>query len=302
MGKINNRKKYRTFRSNLVQCFVLSCVAGAFLLHAEKSFGDEVTWWVAVDPHVGRSGEATDLQNLPEAVADVNELGIADYAIILGDLVQDDYDFVVPFIRTMNQLECGWTYVLGNHDFHQGGQEPVLPAHFSARTVNGIRFVFISDEQQPGRHVHQIGMSDAQKAWLVEELETHREKPVFIFTHQQPHHQRGTFLMGLLERVEKYNVVAWFAGHDHSWAIEEESGLSAWESSWQPEEGKHYGFVHINPARAGTFGTFLKLSRTGNTVEATVTFRNHVEQEWISVDGKDKLTFSVDLERDRTLN
>ncbi len=45
-------------------------------------------------------------------------------------------------------------------------------------------------------------------------------------------------------------------------------------------------------------GTFLQLNRQGDTVEVTLRFRNHEKQEWVQVDGKEQVTFTVDLASD----
>ncbi len=250
--------------------------------NAERPAVEEITWWVAADSHVGHSSEPSTGQHLARSVADVNELGIADYAVMLGDLVEDDYAFATPFIREMNKLEVGWIYVLGNHDFIRDSNEPVLPVHFSGRTVNGIRFIFLSDELT-GAQDRDLVMSEEQEEWFWEELETHKDKPVFIFTHQPyPEFQKWPQLK---EALDEYNIAAWFSGHKHNWNIAEDPG---------------YGFVMINihsigGVRDDYLSTFLSLERTGNTVKATVNFRDHESQKWIKVDGKNEITFSVDL-------
>lgn len=244
--------------------------------------GEGITWWVAADSHVGDPSEPSIGEHLRTSVADVNDLGIADYAVMMGDCVQDDYAFAEPFLRAMNQLDIGWTYVLGNHDFKRSANEPVLPVHFSARTVNGIRFVFLSDEVT-GEQDRDLVMSDEQESWFWEELETHKDQPVFLFTHQPyPEFQKWPQLK---EAIDDFNIAAWFAGHKHGWNIKEDSDL---------------GFAHINihsvgGVREDYLSTFLHLRQTGGTVEATVTFRNHKTQEWISVDGEEETNFSVKL-------
>ena len=243
---------------------------------------EEVIWWVAGDTHVGHNSEPALGQHLATAVADVNNLDIADYAVILGDLVEDSYEFSTPFIQEMNKLNIGWTYVLGNHDFDSVTHEPVLPVHFSARTVSGIRFIFLSDELT-GYHDRDLIMREDQSKWFWEELEANRGKPVFIFSHQ-PHPEFGEW-PALKEKLGDYDIVAWVSAHKHSWNMEKYTD---------------YGFTQVNIHSVGGvrddyLSTFLKMERTGEMVTATVTYRNHETQEWIEVEGEKEFTFSIEL-------
>lgn len=43
-------------------------------------------WWVAADTHVGHHSENYVGEHIEKAVADVNQLGIADYAIVLAGI------------------------------------------------------------------------------------------------------------------------------------------------------------------------------------------------------------------------
>ncbi len=279
--------KKETRKASLKSILYLSIAASIGMisgsaLHAEENDLQETIWWVAADPHVGTGGESSPGEYLALAVADMNELGIADYAVMLGDLVSDDYAYTVPFIREMNQLNVGWTYVLGNHDFKRDVNEPVLPVQFSARTVKGIRFVFLSDEVT-GAQNRDLVMSEEQESWFWEELDTHKDKPVFLFTHQ-PHPEVQVWPK-LKERLDDYNIVAWFSGHKHRWDIREDSG---------------HGFAMINInciQRRNSESTFLRLQRKAGSVEATVIFRDHENQEWIKVDGQEQFTFSVNLQQ-----
>lgn len=242
----------------------------------------EHVWWVAADSHVGHGSEDHIGQHLDVSVADVNDLGIADYAIVLGDLVEDDYDYAAPFIRGMNQLDVPWTYVLGNHDFCRENNEPVLPVHFSARTISGIRFVFLSDEVT-GAIDRDLIMSEEQEKWFWEELEDHKGKPVFLFTHQ-PYPEVKAW-PALKEKREEYNLAAWFSAHKHRWTIDPDYP---------------HGFAHINIHSVGgvredylSSFLFLTPSKDGEEVAVTVLFRDHRAKEWIEVDGRDRVEFNV---------
>ncbi len=272
-------------------CLML-CVAAGFVAvvaggHAEQPSTERVTWWVAGDPHVGDRSEKIPGQHLAKAVADVNEMDIADYAIMLGDLVHDSAAFGPIFVREMDKLTADWTYVLGNHDFDKKTAKPVLPPKYGARTVHGIRFIMLSDELW-GATDRDLVMSDAQEKWFWKELAKHRgtQTPIFLFTHQ-PHPEFAKWPQ-LREVLDEYNFVAWFSAHKHRWDIPEDSG---------------HGFIQVNihsigGSRENYLSTFLDLDRKGDTVEATLRFRDHEKGEWIRVNGRSEMTFPVDLPSD----
>lgn len=272
------------------------CLAAALLtagvLSAEQTAKRQVTWWVAADPHVGHGTEQFPGQHLSQAVTDVSELGIADQAILLGDLVEDRAAMGDILVREMNRLKIDWTYVLGNHDFDKTTGKPVLPARYEARTVQGIRFITLSDEvpghtvEAPGHQAdRRLVMSDAQEQWFRNELATHRGKrtPIFLFTHQ-PHTEFAAWPT-LKEVLDECNLVAWFSAHKHRWDIREDSGA---------------GFMQVNihsigGVRENYLSCFLHLDHQGDTVEVTLRFRNHETQEWIQVNGQERITFAVPL-------
>ncbi len=275
--------------------------AEANIFYSDSSSRDATVWWIGGDPHVGwgidpdhysygRTGhgapEQYPGQHLRKSVADVNRLGIADYAVMLGDLVADDVKYADIFVREMDKLETpyGWTYVLGNHDFHgpdgRAMGDPVLPVRYKARTIMGIRFIFLSTD----RNGNLVG--DEQKEWFWKEMEAHRGKatPIFLFTHHQ-HWNIGNLWSDLEEVIEDYNIAAWFSAHSHNWNILDDSG---------------HGFVQINihsigGTREDYLSSFLSLEQTEKAVEATVTFRNHQSRKWIDVDGAYQLHFTVEI-------
>lgn len=285
---------FKTLRSYLLVTLAAAFV-GATAPAADQAETSRVTWWVAADPHVGHGSEQYPGQHISRAVADVNQLGIADKAILLGDLVEDSSAMGEILREEMAKLDAEWTYVLGNHDFDQVTGEPALPPRFEARTVQGIRFISLSDEvpghrvEAPGHDVDRnLVMSTAQEEWFWNELATHRESrtPIFLFTHQ-PHPEFAAWNR-LRDELEDYHVVAWFSGHKHRWDIRPDSRA---------------GFIQVNihsigGVREDYLSSFLELDRQGDTVEVTVRFRNHDTREWIRVDGQDRLTFRVELPRD----
>ncbi len=116
-----------------------------------------------------------------------------------------------------------------------------------------------------------------------QELETHKDKPFFLFTHQP--YPEFQIWPQLKARLNEFNIAAWFSAHKHRWGIREDSG---------------HGFTHINIHSVGAvredyLSIFLRLEQMEDKVEATIRFRNHQTQEWIKVNGNEIFAFSVEL-------
>lgn len=236
------------------------------------------TWWVAADAHVGGNAARLDA-----AVDDMNRLDLKlDYAIQLGDNVSDRHEGRAPFLEAMGRLNVArWDYILGNHDFGPD-HEPVFAPRYFARTVNGIRMIFLSDELD-GRINRKLVMSEAQREWFLQELEAHKGCPVILFTHQ-PHSDVEGFAELDLGR---YDIRAWFHGHRHRWMIEGKTrhgflqiGINAISGTFEDGGGQHSSVLHIREAEHGT--------------EFTLRFRRHDTGEWIRVGGQDAYRFMVE--------
>jgi hypothetical protein len=238
-------------------------------------------WWIASDPHLGYYS-LQPVSSLQVAIQDVNDLGIADHAAILGDLVHNQGGYADDFTQLMDNLKVEkWYYILGNHDFDRGTRENVLPVFYGGVDVLGIRFVFISTEvgYEDGIQVMDGRMGSEQFEWLWNELYTHRNQPIFMFSHQ-PYYEWNTFgdLVPLIQG--EISLKAWFCGHLHYWVINE---------NVQP-----YNFIYVCDNSLdwsqNYAGVFLFLHRAGDTVDVTIKFRNHLNHEWISVQTVDNRT------------
>jgi len=245
--------------------------------HFSSTGGEEEkqqVWWIASDPHLGNYPEQP-LISLQVAIQDVNDLGIADHAAILGDLVYNLGEYADDFLQLMDNLEVEkWYYVLGNHDFDQETRENVLPVFYDGIDVLGIRFVFISTEvgYQDGSYVLDGRMGEEKFNWLWMELYGHRDQPIFMFSHQP--YDKWNIWPDLASLIQgEVNVKVWFCGHMHEWIINE---------NVQP-----YGFTEVCDSSLDWadhyHGVFLFLQREGDTVNITIKFRNHLNHEWISV-------------------
>jgi hypothetical protein len=278
--------EFRIFSSNHDRAGALAIDEIEEIRRYDLVDADEI-WWLAADMHVGDAASESFVgQNMLHAVEDVKQLGIADRAVMLGDLVHDRDEYMVTFLQHMDTLGLPWDYVLGNHDFDRDTYEPVLPPYYEARTVMGIRFIFLSDEVTGLVSERGLVMSPEQEQWFWDELESYKDQPIFIFSHQ-PHWDLGIW-EDLQEVIDQYDIRAWFSGHTHNWNIDEMT---------------EHGFVQINMhaiggVRDNYLSTFLMLKDLGDAVHVTVRFRDHAPHapRWIDVDGRDEVTFTVAID------
>ena len=281
-----------------VVVIVVAAFAVTYLLYSTGGKGgtpqvDTQVWWIASDPHLGNM-PAQPLDSLQVAINDVNSLGIADHAAILGDILNNSANYADNFFQMMGNLDVGkWYYILGNHDFVQYGNttENFLPKLYYGVDVLGIRFLFISTEASgTGQSMNGV-MGNEQFTWLQDELTTHANQPVFLFSHQ-PYYEWNVWnnLAPLIQ--SEANVKVWFCGHLHKWVINE--NVTPYNFMYICDNSLDWSTPH-NYA-----GVFMFLQREGGTVNVTIKFRNHLDHEWISVqttDGRtiDNLSFSVNV-------
>jgi len=257
-------------------CAVIAALAGVFLINRE---GGEQVWWVFSDPHVFPGGEERYLRT---AVEDVNKLGIADYAICLGDLANNSDRCFEPIAAIMENLKVKrWYHVLGNHDFDHDTGEPILPLSYRGIDVAGIRFVMISSEKGWENGANYAGgyMGEEQFDWLWGELITYRNRPVFLFSHQ-PYYQWNVWPK--LETALKdgaMHVDVWFHGHLHQWTITENT----------PAGFMSFGVNSLDWNNQYE-SIFLFIRPRGGEVEVEIKARNHLQGVWLD-EPYYKLTF-----------
>ncbi|MBP3193976.1 GLUG motif-containing protein [Natronogracilivirga saccharolytica] len=256
------------------------------------------TWWIGADTHIGRTDDLAELDYLQDAVEDVNDLGLSDYAIILGDLVEDDPQFVEPFVDAMDNLDHDWTYVIGNHDFDRDGTgERVMDRVYFNKDLGGVRFLAFSDDGMwNGGDVTQgyqteKNLKQDQNDWLHNELKSDPQAPTVLMSHQglrrmyEVAHDDGPDIWDkdrrgwLQDEWDDYNILIWYRGHRHTWSME--------------ENYMNHDFVDISPGglldpTGG--GVFMTVTARGGTTTITTRFRDHLNKEWISVGGFDEHT------------
>jgi calcineurin-like phosphoesterase family protein len=270
---------------------IVAVVVTVFVFSLRIGGEETEVWWIGSDPHV-RGPEGLHLRI---AIQDVNELGIADRAAILGDIVHNSDEYADDFLQIMDNLKVEkWYYVLGNHDHDETSGENVFPIFYGGVDALGIRFIFISDEVgwEDGEQIFGGVMREDQYEWLWMELFNRKDQPVFIFSHQK--YNQWNVWPELASSLEEgtFNLKAWFYGHLHRWTIS--------ENIVEP-----YGFIEVGASSldwAGNYhGIFIFLKRRGDTTEVTIKFRDHLNREWISVETVDdgvveNISFSVKLQ------
>jgi len=267
---------------------------------------EKETWWILADTHVGFHGDfsASDL-NL--AVDDALDLGLSDFAIVLGDIVENSVDGVEPFEKAMNRLPHPWTYILGNHDVDGWWWDPpetaplVMPPEYGYKIVGGIRFIWLSDEgdgnwDYDGGYARKMYISDEQNDWFKGLMDSDTEIPTIILTHQGPC-VTGDWAddipdfwdleerAWLKEDLEDYNLLAWIHGHRHIWFFHPDF------------EGLDFTRISVDSIDKNTVtneSMFMEIERYGDKTTLTFSFRDHAEKEWRTLYGEYELTIDVE--------
>lgn len=259
--------------------------AYSFVLSSGTEKGYDQVWWIASDPHIGVS-PSSPMADLRTCIQDVNSLGIADRAIILGDLIHESPYYRDNFYQTMEELDVKkWYYILGNHDYGGGqGWDNLLPPTNKTLNVLGMRWVLISDLAGGFNQYSGGTLTENVREWATHEV-VGSKKPVFVFTHQPPgqwnlyNEEFGPYIGGM-------KIRAWFYGHIHEWRTRwiENQMLSISDCSM---DWAH----HRN-------GIFMFLEKKSDAVEVTLKFRNHENGSWIEVPypkgALENITFSVE--------
>ncbi len=273
----------------LLLILAIGCQEGPEISH-------ETTWWVHADTHVGH---ATYEHQLSNAIEDVNALNISDYAITLGDCVDERKRheiFTDPHVSwsayesKMNTLHHDWTYVLGNHD-NDGREIPVhavtTPNYFS-KNIHGVRIIGISDEHLSDDYTRHLEMSREQIEFVMDELNNAPDKPTIIMSHQGIQESREgrddgiPFLKeNVIPDIDQYNIVLVVNGHWHEWQI--------------IENVLGYGFdqIAINDILYDMESSFMTIRELDETIEISFRFRNHQDRQWITVQGREKYILEI---------
>lgn len=128
--------------------------------------------------------------------------------------------------------------------------------------VMGVKWILISD------HAGDLEgtMPENLQQWFVDQI-LFSDKPVFVFSHQPP--SQWVVWNELQELVKGSKLRAWIYGHVHRWS-----------ASWYEDQLLIFSDSSLDWANNYN-GVFMYLERKGDTVNVTLRFRDHKDQEWI---------------------
>ncbi len=260
--------------------------------HFEYSKYHKETWWINADPHMAYGGDYSG-DDIGQAVYDAMQLGISDFAITLGDIVENRADALTSYKDEMKRLDHDYNFVLGNHDIDGWwwDDEDELPLitepEWGNKEIGGVRFIWLSDEgdgnwEYEGGYSGKMHISDEQNAWFKSLMDEDPDKPTVIMCHQGPctegdwaedvpdfwdPNERGW----LKNNIGSYNVIAWIHGHRHEWILEENF------------EGYGFDRLSIDSIDKDTetnHGIFMEVERIADKTQLRFTFRDHANEEW----------------------
>lgn len=183
----------------------------------------DLTFALITDSHVGYS---TGLARTHQAVSELNLNPVPlDFVIHMGDLTEKGLAWEINAYRqAVSSLQVPLYQTLGNHDSRWSDQtKPVWARLFGreGRTYysfdyKGYHFVILDSAIPGATHGHIDG---PQLKWLQEDLaRLTPETPVLVFSHH-PLAFSTRYIDNedqVLDLLQNYNVLAYFAGHGHS--------------------------------------------------------------------------------------
>lgn len=148
------------------------------------------------DTHYGHADQAI-LGRSPRfamqtAIQDINEKHAdADFVIITGDLTHYGEDAAYAcFKDDLSELKLPCHLMIGNHDVRETALKhfPNMPTDdngFVQQVITTPTGAFILlDTVQAG--THEGFFCQKRQDWLKKQLQTHKDKPVYLFTHHAP--------------------------------------------------------------------------------------------------------------------
>jgi 3',5'-cyclic AMP phosphodiesterase CpdA len=235
---------------------------------------DEIHLALLSDTHVGPGERAKDPRGfdpcaqLKRVVPDIIA-GSPRGVILNGDAasregLNEDYRELKALFDPLSRVVP--VYIgLGNHDHRKNFKEVFPPAsgpdagvpnhHVLVIEEPFLRFIVLDSLLYVNTSAGLLG--EHQRAWLIDFLKTHREKPVIFFVH----HTLGDGDGDLLDANRLFDIIrphrhvkAIFYGHSHTWDISEKQGVklinlpSLGYNFW---EGEPVGWVDARFRRTG---------------------------------------------------
>jgi Icc protein len=206
---------------------------------------NELRWALLSDPHIGPGEAAKDKRGfdpcaqLKQVVPDI--IATAPRGIILnGDAASreglpEDYRELKTLLEPASRAAP--IYIgLGNHDHRANFKEAFPPPPGLDAAVRDhlvlimeepfLRFIVLDSLLYTNKSAGLLG--ENQRAWLIDYLKSHREKPAILFVH----HTLGEGDGDLLDAGRMFDIIrpnhqvkAIFYGHSHAWSITERQGV-----------------------------------------------------------------------------
>ncbi len=254
-------------------------LGGIAIAGARGAVADEAAWFALVsDVHIPSDSQfkargQSPVENLRVVVADILASPTKPAGVLIdGDLalkegLPGDYSTLLSVLAPLRKAGIPLHFALGNHDARGAFREAVrgmipLESKVDEKLVGivdalGHRLVILDSLDKtdgvPGR------LGNQQVAWLMRDLDAHRERPTLVFVHHNPRSVGGS---GLLDDDSLFAAIkprpwvkAVVFGHTHRWTHSSEEGLHlvnlpAVAYPFQPDQPLGYCRLRIAPGGA----------------------------------------------------
>lgn len=153
------------------------------------------------------------LNKLPKAIEILNKEDV-DFVQILGDVIDRDlisYDSILPLL---DQLNCKYYNLLGNHDHKPYYKKLGMPNSYYSYDNKGYHFIVLDN----------WGFVEGQKEWLIKEL---KHKNIILFSHLSMINDNHSFKWhdkSILKDIKESKIKAFIHGHNHKGSYDKKGG------------------------------------------------------------------------------
>ncbi|MBQ1210116.1 MAG: metallophosphoesterase [Bacteroidales bacterium] len=205
-------------------CFLLLAIPQGFAGNFRVAF--------VGDPQVDNEEELRYAQK--SIYKELRERKDLDMVIILGDVVNDNTEWLAPSFESLDSLPCPWICVPGNHDRnyykkassrYPGKKMPQrardlhdfkkLNGYIDTSFVKrGVRFICMNNVRTVETRSYEAGFSSSQKQWLDSLMQISQKLKTIVFCTHIPMSQ-STGLDSLSVILRNHPSVYFVSGHSH---------------------------------------------------------------------------------------